>query len=343
VRRRGATLLVGAVVVVLLVVASFAGIRVPYVALTPGPTWNTLGSDHNKQVIQVAGGPVSATKGQLRLVTVGVEDQLTLFDALRGWLSGDDAVVPREVVYPPNESQQQVDQENAQEFKTSQNAAVIAALRALHYAITVVVTDVSADGPATGHLAKGDVITLVDGQPVTSADKLNSLVQGKPSGTTLTIGYQRGGTAGTTRVTTVERKGSTPLGIQVDVRESGAHQYKVTFGLENVGGPSAGLMFTLGIIDKLGSSDLTGGRVIAGTGTIDQDGNVGAIGGIPQKMRGARRDGATVFLAPASNCAEAVANAVPGLVLVKVNTLDDALRALDTLRAGGTPTLCAAK
>src|SRR2546430_2633706 len=85
-RRRGATLVVGAVVVLLLIVASFAGVRVPYVALTPGPTWNTLGTDHNKDVIQVSGGTVSRSGGQLRMVTVGVEDQLTLWDALRGWL-----------------------------------------------------------------------------------------------------------------------------------------------------------------------------------------------------------------------------------------------------------------
>ena len=102
-------------------------------------------------------------------------------------------------------------------------------------------------------------------------------------------------------------------------------------------------MFTLGIIDKVKPEDLTGGLGVAGTGTIDEEGAVGPIGGIPQKMRGARRDGATVFLAPAGNCAEAVANAVPGLKLVKVGTLDDALHALDTLRAGGTPPLCAAK
>jgi Lon-like protease len=340
-RRRGATLFVGAVIVVLLIVASFAGVRVPYVALTPGPTWNTLGTDHNKDVIQVSGGTVSRSGGQLRMVTVGVEDQLTLWDALRGWLSGDDAVVPREVIYPPNESQQQIDQENAQEFKASQNAAVVSALRALGYPVHVVVKQVDTGGPAVGKLEKGDQITTVDGQQVTSAQKLGSLVSARSKGATVTIGYLRNGAPGTTTVGVVEKNGNLGIGAQTD--EDQPSPYRVTISLDNVGGPSAGLMFTLGIIDKINPDDLTGGRVIAGTGTIDEEGNVGAIGGIPQKMRGARRDGATVFLAPASNCAEAVANVVPGLELVKVGTLNDALQALSSLRSGGTPTLCAAK
>jgi PDZ domain-containing protein len=99
-------------------------------------------------------------------------------------------------------------------------------------------------------------------------------------------------------------------------------------------------MFSLGIIDKVKPEDLTGGLAVAGTGTIDDDGNVGAIGGIAQKMRGAKRDGATVFLVPADNCAEAAGNAVSGLTLVKVSTLSSALSALQTLRQHGTPTLC---
>ncbi len=340
-RRRGATLLVGAFVVMLLGIAAFAGVKVPYVALTPGPTWDTLGTDHNKDVIQVSGGGVSKSQGQLRMVTVGVQDELTLFDALRGWLSGDDAVVPREVIYPPNQTQQQIDQENAQEFKVSQNAAIVAALRELGYPVHVVVKEVTEGLPAAGRLEKGDQIGTVNGQPVTSAQKLTELIRAKPVGSALTIGYQRKGAPGTTTITTVEKDGSPRIGVQID--EDQPSPYKITIALDNVGGPSAGLMFTLGIVDKIKPEDLTGGLAIAGTGTIDEEGNVGAIGGIPQKIRGARRDGATVFFSPAGNCTEAAANSVPGLKLVKVGTLDDAMRALATLRGGGTPALCSTK
>jgi Lon-like protease len=116
--------------------------------------------------------------------------------------------------------------------------------------------------------------------------------------------------------------------------------FDVTFDLDRIGGPSAGLMFTLGVIDKVDPVDLTGGIRVAGTGTIDDEGNVGPIGGIPQKLRGAKRDGATVFLAPAANCDEAKANAVKGLPMVRVATVDDALAALQALREKRTPQLC---
>jgi PDZ domain-containing protein len=327
----------------LLVFASFEGVTVPYVALTPGPTWNTLGADHNKDVIQISGGSISSSKGQLRMVTVGVQDNITLWEAIQGWLSPDDAVVPREVIYPPDQTQQQVDQENQKEFTSSQNAAIVAALRELGFPLKVVVQDIVQDipggSPSQGKLQKGDQITTVDGQPVTSGQKLTSLIRAKPVGTNLTIGYTRSGSAATTSITTVAAPDKSPR-VGIHITEDQPNPYKITISLDNVVGPSAGLMFSLGIIDKLKPIDLTSGVVIAGTGTIDEDGNVGAIGGIPQKMRGARRDGATVFLTPASNCKEAVANAVPGLKLVKVHTLGEALSALQTLGSGGTPPLC---
>jgi Lon-like protease len=339
VRRRGATLLVGAIVLLLLIFAAFDGVTVPYVALTPGPTWNTLGTDHNKEVIQISGGSVSSSKGQLRMVTVGVQDHITLWEAVQGWLSSDDAVVPREIIYPPNQSQQQTDQQNQQEFKSSQNAAVTAALRELGYPVHVMVTDIPAGSPSTGKLQKGDEVTTVDGQPVTSAQKLTTLIRGKPVGTPLTVGYKRGDTTGTVPVTTTAGSDNTAR-VGISIEEKQPSPYRITISLDNVVGPSAGLMFSLGIVDKLKPADLTDGLVIAGTGEIDEDGTVGPIGGVAQKMRGARRDGATVFLTPAANCKEAVANAVPGLKLVKVGTLDDALSALATLDGGGTPPAC---
>jgi Lon-like protease len=339
VRRRGATLLVGAFVLLLLIVAAFNGVTVPYVALTPGPTWNTLGTDHNKEVIQISGGSVSSSKGQLRMVTVGVQDHITLWEAIQGWLSSDDAVVPREIIYPPNQSQQQTDQQNQQEFKSSQNAAITAALRELGYPVHVMVTDLPAGSPSTGKLQKGDEVTTIDGQPVTSAQKLTSLIRGKPVGTTLTVGYKRGDTTGTVPVTTTAGSDNTAR-VGISIEEKQPSPYTIKISLDNVVGPSAGLMFSLGIVDKLKPSDLTDGLVIAGTGEIDEDGVVGPIGGVAQKMRGARRDGATVFLTPIANCKEAVANAVPGLKLVKVGTLDDALSALATLDGGGTPPAC---
>jgi Lon-like protease len=338
-RRRGVTLLVGTAVLILLVLGSFVGIDVPYVELGPGPTWNTLGSDHGKQLIAITGGKTTNSAGQLRMVTVGVQDNISLWQAIQGWLSPSDAVVPRRVIYPPDQTRQQVDQQNQEEFKESQSSAETAALRELGYPVQVTVQVVTGGQPAVGHLQVNDVINSVDGQPVTSAQKLTALIRAKPAGSTLAIGYTRAGTAGTTPITTVNGPDGTPrIGIQIQQKQPSP--YQINFSLDDVGGPSAGLMFSLGIVDKLTPEDLTGGLTVAGTGTIDDEGNVGAIGGIAQKMRGAKRDGATVFLSPADNCAEAMANAVPGLKLVKVSTLDDALAALKTLRNHGTPTSC---
>jgi PDZ domain-containing protein len=338
-RRRGATLIAGVVVLVALVLGSFVGITVPYVEEDPGPTWNTLGTTGGKQLIDITGGATSPSQGQLRMVTVGVVDQLSLWQAIQGWLSPSDAVVPREVLYPPGQTQQQVDQQNQQEFSDSQSSAETAALRKLGYPVQVSVQSVIDGQPAQGHLKAGDVINTVDGQQVTSAEKLTSLIRAKAAGTALTIGYNRGGAAASTTITSGKADDGSPR-IGVEVAQKQPNPYTIKFSLDDVGGPSAGLMFSLGIVDKLTPADLTGGTTIAGTGTIDDEGNVGPIGGIAQKMRGAKRDGATVFLVPADNCAEAAANAPSNLELVKVSTLDNALTALQQLRDHQTPTSC---
>src|SRR5262245_55385715 len=136
-RRRGATLLAGTLLLVILIVLAWL-VRVPYVELGPGPTWDTLGKTRGVDVIQVTGAPTDRNTGQLRMVTVGVTPDISLWEALRGWISGDDAVVPREVIYPPDQTQQQVDQANQQDFKNSQTSAETAALRELGYPVQVV-------------------------------------------------------------------------------------------------------------------------------------------------------------------------------------------------------------
>ncbi|HEX6497524.1 MAG TPA: PDZ domain-containing protein [Micromonosporaceae bacterium] len=340
-KRRGTTLLVGAILLAVLSLL-FARVPVPYVELEPGPTVNTLGTSDGHDVIKITGVPTSTSAGQLRLVTVQVAPEISIGEAIRGWFQHDYAVVPRELIYPPDQTEQQVDQQNAEDFKQSQNSAETAALRALHYPVQVTVTQLVANAAAQGHLEPGDVITSVDGEQVTSAQKLADLVRAKPVGSALAIGYTRDGAPATTTITTgAGENGKPALGVQVEQKQP--HPFEISFDLDKIGGPSAGLMFALGIIDKIDPTDLTGGIVVAGTGTIDDDGVVGPIGGVPQKMIGAREAGATVFLTPADNCAEAVANAVPGLRLVKVSSLDDALNALKALREHREPAPCTGK
>jgi PDZ domain-containing protein len=329
---------VGAVLLVLLLWQSNE-VRVPYVELGPGPTYDTLGSADGHPVINITGTNTSTSKGQLRLMTVGVHPDLTLLQAIRGWLAHDYAVVPRDLVYPPNETQQQVDQQNAEDFKQSQSSAETVALRKLGYPAQVRIAEVTAKAPADGVLQVGDVINTVDGTAITSAQKLGELIRAKPAGTSFVIGYTRGGEAKQATLTSVKDTDATPrIGVRAEQKQP--HPFDLSIQLDRIGGPSAGLMFALGIFDKLTPDDLTGGRIIAGTGTIDDEGKVGPIGGIAQKLVAAKHAKATIFLTPDSNCAEAVANEQPGIKLVDVTTFDEALQALQTLRNGGTPKLC---
>jgi PDZ domain-containing protein len=338
-KRRGVTVLVGAILVAALT-ALVGQAKVPYVQLEPGPTYDTLGEDDDgKDVIVLTGASASDSAGQLRFVTVGVQRNLTLLQAIVGWWRDDDAVVPEEVVYPPDQKPEDVDRRNAEEFADSRSAAQAAALAELGYGVKIAVKEVAPDTPAAGKLRPGDVITRIDGTTVDSAEKMLELIRGRPAGTELTFEVDRAGTAVTVRMPTVAGDDGVPrVGFSPEVRS--AAPFTLEIPIEGIGGPSAGLMLALGIIDKIKPEDLTGGKIIAGTGTIDAAGNVGPIGGVPQKLVSAKEAGATFFLTPSSNCAEAVANAKPGLVLIEVAKLDDALAALAEIRAGGQPRRC---
>ncbi|GGM28329.1 hypothetical protein GCM10012279_53670 [Micromonospora yangpuensis] len=336
-RRRGVTVLLGALLTALLSVGVLVT-PIPYVVLGPGPTVDTLGTEDGTEVIQITGRETSTSAGQLRLTTVGVQPSVKLRSALAGWFSSDRAVVPRELVYPPGESQQEVKQRNEEDFRTSQTSAETAALAELGYPIQVVVKTVAAAGPAAGVLRVGDVVTSVEGQPVTTAASLTELVRAAPAGTALTIGYTRSGAAATATVTSREQDGRPRIGVEIAQEQP--HPFTLKIDLGDIGGPSAGLMFALGIVDKIEPEDLTGGKIIAGTGTIDDEGRVGPIGGIAQKLVGAKQAGAEAFLVPADNCAEALRNPQPDLPLLRVGSLDEALTALAAVRSGGQPVRC---
>jgi PDZ domain-containing protein len=321
-RRRGVTVILGALLTALLAVGVMAA-PLPYVVLKPGPTVNTLGSSDGTEVIQVTNAKTTQSAGQLRLTTVNVQSQVELVWAISSWFSKKDAVVPRALIYPPGQTEKQVEQQNAQEWHQSQDSAVTVALTKLGYPVQTFVKTVTAGGAAVGKLQPGDVLTTIDDARVTSPTTLTDAVRAKPAGTTFTVGFNRGSQAMTAKITT-KTIGSdkTPrLGIEIDTKQNAP--FKVTIDLDKIGGPSAGLMFTLGIMDKLEPEDLTGGKIIAGTGTIDDDGNVGPIGGIPQKLVGAK-------------------SAVSGLPMAEVATVDDALTALKTFTSGGTPKPCSA-
>jgi len=186
--------------------------------------------------------------------------------------------------------------------------------------------------PAYGVLKAGDVITAVDGQPVTGQASLSKLIDAHPAGRTLTMTITRDGQSHQVQVGTRQSGGHPVMGVQI--AEEYKFPFQVTISVGDIGGPSAGMMFSLGIIDKLTKLDLTAGRFIAGTGEIEANGKVDPIGGIQQKMIGARNAGATIFLTPAANCADTKGAVPAGLRLVKVSTLNQAVTYLQALKTG---------
>ncbi|UNO41793.1 S16 family serine protease [Streptomyces sp. MST-110588] len=256
--RTRALLVSSVLVVALLITAALAPL--PFSLAYPGSTADVLGEHKGKPVITISGTPTRKTTGQLRMVAIvatGPDVPVRLGDIVKGWFATDEAVMPRDSVYPVGKNSREVSEHNAAQMKESQDTAVQAAL---------------------GHLHKSPK----------------------------------------------------------DVR--------IKLNMADIGGPSAGLLFSLGIIDKLDGDgaghDLTGGRKISGTGTITADGKVGPVGGVPLKVQAAGRDGASVFLVPKQQCSDARATAPDGVRLVPVTTLTGALDALKSLRAGKNVPAC---
>ena len=338
---RRTTVLVTGTVLLLFFGVLGALLPVPYVAQVPGPTYNTLGDIDGTPIIEVTGRERNETSGNLNLTTVGIpQGPLTLVGAVQGWFDSEVTVVPREQVYPSGKSVEQTQQENRQAFLTSEQAARGAALTELGYPEKVVVQELVEDSPSDGQLEAGDAIEAVAGTPTPDQEALAAVLAAVPPGTAVPVDYTRLGTPGSVTVTTGPAAEGDGSALGVIVLQTAYAPFDVSIEVADVGGPSAGLMLTLGIIDLVGDTDLTEGAVVAGTGTIDGEGVVGPIGGIPLKMIRARDIGAELFLVPADNCAEAVANAQPGLPMAKVADLDDALAALEDLRAGETPPSC---
>ncbi|WP_113705264.1 PDZ domain-containing protein [Nonomuraea lactucae] len=336
--RRALTLLVAGFLVLSLGIVG-ALMKVPYVVLSPGPTENTIGDVDKKPVITISGRQTYPTSGALSLVTVayqgGPSSRIDLLTALRGWIDPSVAVVPEETIFPDTRSQKEVERENSVEMTNSQDFATAAALTELKIPYETVVSVVSTDKgkPADGKLLKGDEVNAVNGKRAADVEGVAAAVKALKPGDSVTFNVTRGkGRLDVTVPTVGGAGGKTVVGMVM--QEKYKFPFDVDINVGDVGGPSAGLMFSLGILDKLTPGELTGGKHIAGTGTIDQKGTVGPIGGIAQKMVGARKSGATVFLTPADNCAEAVKAVPEGLRLVKAETLHGAVLALDALRTG---------
>lgn len=362
--RRGWTLIVSGAVTAGLVAVAFL-LPVPFVKLAPGPTFNVVGQEDGADVISITGAETFPVSGTLDMTTVlesgGPRGGLTFVDAIASWLDPSDAVVPRELLFPDDVTGEEVRERQAMLFSTSESNAVAAAMTYLDLPLVTqnVVTAVFEGTPADGVLLPKDEILSINGVEVTEVTEVAEAIRAEPIGTTFEIVVRRDGVLSTDAadgsdalrddveqnlsVTSADNPDNAGVPyIGIGVGEYFSAEFPIDFTLEDIGGPSAGLMFATGIVAKLTPEDLVAGAHIAGTGTIEPDGTVGPIGGIRQKLAGARDAGATLFLMPAEHCAEAAGHVPDGLTVTPVETLTDGIEAIEAFTAGESVLSCPA-
>ncbi|MCW2851094.1 MAG: lon2 [Nocardioides sp.] len=335
-----AAMIAGPLVLVLLALAAF--LPLDYVTYRPGYTVDVLAETDGSEIIQVDGHKTYRDDGELRMTTVLVslpkdDDgrcasgcRKNLYDLMGAWVDGDDAVYPYDAVYDDEETQESNDREGAVAMVTSQDAAVAVAMRELGLKVSkaVEVSFVEKGMPAEGKLLVRDILLEVNGEKLTDAQQIYDAVQGTEPGESVDLKIRRDRTELDVQVKPRSVDGRKLIGITPG--NGFVFPFDVRVDIDpDIGGPSAGLMFSLAIYDTLTPGSLTGGKVVAGTGEIAPDGKVGAIGGIPQKIAGAREDGAQLFLVPPDNCKEAL-SADPGdMRLVRATTMHEALGAIE--------------
>ncbi|PVG83153.1 signaling protein [Nocardioides gansuensis] len=310
----------------------------PYVTYRPGPTVDILAEQEGKEIVEVSGHQAyyedGAEGGELRLTTIYVdqpEEDVNLVELMEAWLDDDSAVYPREAVYAPDETDEDKDVESSVQMVSSQDAAIATALKELDYDVEEVVEilHVSKDMPADGKLEVRDVLLRVGDTPIREVQDVVDAVEATRPGQPLPFVVRRDGKELTVEVTPREVDGNPRVGISPGPGFTFPFEVNVDVG-DNIGGPSAGLMFSLAIYDTLTPGSLTGGHVVAGSGTIDADGKVGPIGGVQQKIAGAEQAQSELFLMAADNCADA-AGVDPGdMLLVSVTTMHEAREAIET-------------
>ena len=356
-RRLRRAVAAGTFVLVVVLIAAVFLVPVNAVIEAPGPTWNVLdnGKSADQDVLKVSGTETYPTEGALRMTTVSVSGcpgyPVTTADLIAAWISSDRRIVDRNEVCPQDQSAQQVEETGKAQMTASQDSAVIAALieTGMAGAMHLTVTEVIEQQTAT-EIQAGDVLETItpeggEATTITSFSQLRELMTTIPEGTRVTLGVNRGEQQTTAALTTIApQEGTTGSLLGLSLKISVDSTVEASFGLSDVGGPSAGMMFALGVVDEITPGSLTGGKDISGTGTINMDGQVGPIGGIQQKMAGARNSGSRFFLAPASNCDEVRGHEPEGMQVFAVSTLHEAVTATEAIASGNTSglTTCSA-
>ncbi len=309
-----------------------------YVVIRPGPAINTLGELDGTRIVEVKDAPTFPTEGDLTFTTVAVYGgpgrELTLWEYLMARARPGSDIRPRAEYYPPEATREQVDERNHAQMAFSQQEAVAVALRATGRRVpeTITIGEVSRAGPANGLLREGDVVLSANGTAITGAAQLRGIISSTPDGERVSLVVRRDGASVPVQVGTTVLDGRRLIGVYLGI--SYEFPVEVSIHAADVGGPSAGLMFALGVYDVLTPGPLTGGQEVAGTGTIADDGAVGPVGGVPHKLVGARDSGASWFLSPRANCGDVNGQAPEGLRIVPVDSFESAKRAVEEIAAG---------
>lgn len=317
----------------------------PFAIGGPGPTYDTLGVDgEGEPLVEIAGAPTFPASGELRLTTVSVSrggsSMFTMGSVLAGYFSQHRYVVPEEYVFGDPDQEAQFDEQAQQAWITSQESATVSALEELGVPVpaTIRVAGIQEGSNAVGLLEADDVLTAIDGTPITTYKEMADAVAAHQPGDTIAVTVMRGDQEITESFEMLDGgDGTAVMGIWIDPTFD--LPIDVSVQIDQVGGPSAGTMFSLAIMDKLTEVDELSGQHVAGTGTIDADGDVGPIGGIQFKMEGARAAGTEYFLAPVANCEDVRGHVPEGLSVFSVDNLDDAYAAVTSIGAGDTSKL----
>jgi PDZ domain-containing protein len=317
----------------------------PYAVERPGPVYDVLGkTDVNGKpvpLIEIPDHETYPTSGTLDMLTVYVDgspqNRVSWIELAGSWFDASRAAVPLDELFPSGQTEDQSNAESAIDMTNSQQDATAAALSRLKIAYTskLIVAEVIKATPAAGKLKAGDELVTANGEQVTGLTMLQHAIQSNGVSKPVALVVRRDGKLRTLEITPVINPDSKKPAIGIYTGSTFTFPFDVKIQLQDVGGPSAGMMLALGIYDKLTPGDLVGHAHIAGTGTIDPSGAVGAIGGIRQKMYGARDAGARWFLAPASNCNEVRGHIPSGLTVFAVKTLDDSLADVTAIASGG--------
>jgi PDZ domain-containing protein len=326
-----------ALVAVVILIVAVLNVNVPYFALTPGPAQDVA------RLIAINGSKTTPVKGQLLLTTVSLHE-IRVAEAVRGWFDPSIAILSRSAIIPPGSSEREVEERTTAQMDESHVLAAAAALSLLGYDVKVESTGVRVRAvtlgvPASKALRRGDVVVGADGQPVKQAEDLVAAIQRHKVGDAIVLRVMRG--TETIEVTTQtigrpENPSDPVIGITLETVPQVRLPLAIQIESMGIGGPSAGLMFALGIYDLLDPQDLTRGRVIAGTGEISFGGEVRPVGGIRQKIESARRGGAELFVVPTVELEQACAVA-KGLPIIGVDRLKQAVDALRATRGTAAP------